>query len=67
MVTRILPHTFRAKASSEGPCGNRALWERPNRVIDAPIPNNHELALVVISAVEAPQNRLLPHQKVSLH
>ena len=28
MVTRILPHKFRAKARAEGPCGKRALQRR---------------------------------------
>ena len=28
MLTRILPLQFRAKASAEGPCGNRALQRR---------------------------------------
>jgi hypothetical protein len=29
MAFRILPHEFRAKASAEGPCGNRALPLEP--------------------------------------
>ena len=28
MVFRILPHELRAKASAEGPCGNRALQRK---------------------------------------
>ena len=31
MLTRILPHESRAKASAEGPCGNRALQGNARR------------------------------------
>jgi hypothetical protein len=31
VVFRILPHKFRAKASSEGPSGKRALPHKPSR------------------------------------
>ena len=37
MVTRILPHEFRAKARSEGPSGNRALLERMKSFMRLPV------------------------------
>ena len=36
MVTRILPPLFRAKASAEGPCGNRALQAKPFKELTQP-------------------------------
>ena len=35
MLTRILPLQFRAKASAEGPCGNRALHSLTTFLFDA--------------------------------
>ncbi len=53
MVFSILPHKFRAKANSQGPCGNRALHTHPSQTALLPTPHASALAGVGETPVQA--------------